>query len=893
MEIDLRKHKEKVMYKETSLITTKLNIPTVSLKLIKRPNLFKKLNDYLKYKLILINAPAGYGKTALITSWLSQMQKRKEVIAWLSLDEEDNDPEIFWSYFLVSLYRNIGKENGFSSYQLAEKFNRLQLVNLINSIASLDTDVIMVIEDFNVITDYEIIKNVKYLIRNSPTNMHILVSSRNFIDLGLAKLRISESILEINENDLSFTLEETNQFYNKVMNRSLSEEKCKLINNETEGWIAAMQMLALVMKNLDENSFDKYVYKHKSIIFNYIAEEVFSKLHETIKEFLMCTSIFEQFSSEVCNYVLDISNSQEIISEIVSLNLFVIRLDDEEKWFRYQNLFRGFLKSHLDNLGIVKTHKLYSKIGEWYESNDQITIAIENYIKGNSFEKAAFLIQQISPEILCRGEARLLYKWNKRLPEFIVEANPRLILNSAWGASSDGNKDKANKYIEKFKELNYVDSNMKAEIAALRYTNLIVTNDAMEIIEDSTNIIKSLEPKEFLAQLLNLNIAIIYLGIGKFKEATLYFEKCLSIGTETNQLYIVVVTNTGLTGLMRLRGEYNQIKNQNEKLISNFISKGNVSLPILGLLYGQLAEVYNELNDFEKALECAEKGLKLGLNGEDIWTISVNHLALAKIYSAMGLEEDCIASIEKAEETIEENDLFDIKVRIECYKAEIMLEKEIENPISKWLNNIINSPKENLVVYPEIYIVQIRYFINKNMINKAKEMLDMLQKNAEKNELLGLLIQLKILSSIIYNKLEKENEALRELNYAIDLSLKEKPMQMYLNEGSVMKELLKKFKRKFKTDNSEEKNIYIDNIISSFKSNLKQTLIETSISLKAREIEVLKLIQEGASNSEISEELFISINTVKTHILNIYAKLDVHSRTKAVAKAIKLNLIEK
>ena len=213
----------------------------------------------------------------------------------------------------------------------------------------------------------------------------------------------------------------------------MSEEKCKLINNETEGWIAAMQMLALMMKNLDENSFDKYVYKHKSLLFNYIAEEVFSNLHENIKEFLIFTSIFEQFSSEVCNYVLDISNSQEIIKEIVYLNLFVIRLDDEEKWFRYQNLFRSFLKNHLDNLGIAKIYELYSKIGEWYESKKQKVTAIENYIKGNNFENAAELIQQISREILNRGEAKLLYKWNKRLPEFIVNANPRLILNSAWG----------------------------------------------------------------------------------------------------------------------------------------------------------------------------------------------------------------------------------------------------------------------------------------------------------------------------------------------------------------------------------------------------------------------------------------------------------------------------
>ena len=881
------------MYKETSLIITKLNIPTVSSKLIRRPKLFNKLNDYLKYKLILINAPAGYGKTALITSWLSQKQKRKEVITWLSLDETDDDPEVFWSYFLLSFYKNIKKENGISSYQWSEKFNRLHLVNLINSIASIDMDMLMVIEDFNVITDCEIIKNLKYLIKNMPPNMHILISSRNLIDLGLAKLKMSENILEINENDLSFTLEETSQFFNKVMNISLPEEKCKLINNETEGWIAPMQMLALMMKNLYENSFDKYVCAHQNFIFNYIAEEVFSNLPENIKEFLIFTSIFDQFSSEVCNYALDISNSKEIINEIVSLNLFIISLDDEEKWFRYQNLFRSFLKKHLDNLGMTKTYALHNRVGEWHESKKQLSYAIENYIKGNNFEKAALLIQQISPEILCRGEAKLLYKWNKRLPEFIVNSSQRLILNSAWGASSDGNKEEVNKYIEKIKELKYIDSNMKNEIIALRSTNLIDINDIEEIIEDCENIIKNLEPKEFLAQMINFNLAIAYVGKGKINEAISYFEKCLSIGIETNQLYIVVVANTGLTSLMRLRGEYSQIKKQNEKIISNLILKRNVVLPTVGLLYAELAEIYNEWNDIEKALEYAKKGLKLGLDGEDLWTISYNYLVLAKIYSALGIEEDCISSIEKAEETIEENDLFDIRLRLECYKAEITLQKELENPISKWLDDIMIQKKENLaVVYPEIYVVKIRYYINEKMLNKAKEILDMLQINAVENELIGLLIQVKILSSIIYDKLENEKEALRELKYAIDLSLKENPIQVYLNEGNLMKELLKKLKRRFKTDNSKEKNAYIDKIINSFKSNTKHNIKETTISLKARETEVLKLIQEGASNSEISEELFISINTVKTHILNIYAKLDVHSRTKAVAKAKELNLID-
>lgn len=880
------------MYKETSLIMTKLNIPTVSSKILKRQNLFKKLDDYLNYKLTIINAPAGYGKTALITSWLSQKQNRKSIITWLSLDEEDNDPDIFWSYFLLSFYKNIENENGTGFYEWSEKFNRLQLVDLINNINNLQVDVLIILEDFHVINDYAIIKNLKYLIKNSPANMHILVSGRGFIDLGLAKLRIADSILEINKEHLIFTMEETIQFFNKVMNIPLSEEKCKLINNETEGWIAPMQMLALMMRNLEETNFHKNIYKHKAQLFKYIAEEVFSGLPENIKAFLMCTSIFEQFSYEICNYVLDISNSQEIINDILSLNLFIISLDNEEKWFRYQNLFRSFLKDHLDKLGVEKIHELYNKIGEWYELQKQNIIAIENYIKGNSFEKATILIQQISPEILCRGEAKILYKWNKRLPEFIVNNNPRFILNSAWGAATDGNKEEVNKYIKKIKEIKDIDSNTEAEIIALRSSNLIGENDVLEIIEEGKNILKSLEPKEFLAQLINLNVAIAYLGKGKLNEAIHYFEKCLSIGIETNQLYIVVIASRALTSSMKLRGEYAKIIKHNENLISSLIFKKKAFLPVVGLLYAQLAEVCNEWNEFEKAMEYAKNGLQLGLDGEDIWTISSNYLALAQIYDAMGIQEDCIASIEKAEETIEEHDLFDIRLRVECYKAEIMLQKESENRISKWLNHIMIQQNESLaVVYPEIYVVKFRYYIKENMLDKAKEVLDVLKINAIENQLTGLLIQVEILNSIIYSKLKDEDEAIGELNYAIDLSLKEQPIQMYLNEGSLIKELLKKLKKKFKASNSEEKNVYIDKIINSFKLNLKHKSENITVILKAREIEVLKLIQDGASNSEISEELFISINTVKTHILNIYGKLDVHSRTKAVAKAKELNLL--
>lgn len=886
------------MYQENLLITTKLNIPTICSKLINRPRLFKKLDTFLNYKLILITAPAGYGKTALATSWIAEKQKSKLITTWLSLDEEDNNPQLFWSYFLSSFYKNISvanemRESAKILFQSSALFNKLHLSHLINDIATLDVELLMVIDDFNVISDDRIIENLKFLIKNMPPNMHILISCRSLPDLGLARLRAADSVLEINQQDLCFTSEETTQFFNKVTGINLPCDKCNTIRNESEGWAAGMQMMALSMKDLNENNLGEHVHRNNRFIFDYITEEVFSNLNENIKEFLLYTSILEQFSSELCNYLLDIENSKEIIKEIESLNLFLIGLDSENNWFRYHNLFRSFLKKRLDNSEAKIVYQLFDKAAQWYELNKQINKAVENYIKGRNFKKAVHLIEQVSSEILCRGEAKLLHKWNQMLPADIVKTNPRLIMNSAWASSADGKTDRICEYIKIVQEFEQLPSRMKAEIVALYSSNPIGPNDDLDrIIEDCRNAVQCLQPKEFLTQLIVLNMASAYLFKGELSEAIHYYEKCLSISIETGESYIAIVAKKALITSRKWRGQYRQAEQESMKLVSSLNMNEDIVFPAAGLLYAGLSDVYYQWNELEKSLEMAKKGLNLGLAGEDNWTVAENYLMFAKIYNAMGLNKEYMDVIKKAGECLAGNQFFDTRLKLESYKAEISIRKRIIEPTSKWLSDIVPVMKGGLIIiYPEVYILKVRLYIYKNEFEKAREVLDILRRNAEKKELSGLLAELMILSSMIYDRLGDTKRAMIELEKAVQLSREQRMARIFLDEGSWMEEMLKKLEKDIKQDGMEDVLEFIDILLNCFKGNFKLDIIESEEILSLREIEILELIQQGATNSEISVKLFISINTVKSHLLNIYTKLDVHSRTRAVAKAKDLNLM--
>ncbi|ADL50227.1 LuxR C-terminal-related transcriptional regulator [Clostridium cellulovorans] len=895
------------MYQESSLINTKLNIPILSSKVIKRTNLFKKLNSFLDYRLILVTAPAGYGKTTLITSWLSEKKKNKSTVAWLSLGEEDNEAECFWSYFFLSVYKKISEinhciEDSKSFYNESATFNNLYLSHFINTIAKINEGIIIVIDDFHLITNDKIIENMKFLIKNMPDNMHLLLISRNLPQLGLPRLRAADSVLEINQYDLCFTPEETTEFFEKVSGTKFTYDIYHKVWSESEGWIAGIQMIGLSMKNSSRNITGDQDGKNNKFVFEYIAEEVFLSLEEDTKKFLLYTSIIDEFSCALCDYLLDINNSSELIKEIEKANLFLVSIDNEQSCFRYHNLFRNFLRKQLEKLGIETIHKLFNKVARWYENSNQLNKAVESYIKGKNFHKAVSIIEQLSGEIACRGEARVLHKWNQLLPIDIVKSNTRLIMNSAWAMVAEGDIGKVSEYIKMVQACEAVsflkrskgdeerDSQVRVEILALNSSaNLTIINEVEEIITDCEKAIPYLNEEEFLTQLIFFNIARAYFLKGELGKAIHYFQKSLERSIKTKETYFRILTNKALTIYKKLQGNYKEAKQELEELISSLKVNGDVISPVLGILYAELADIHYQWNEIDKAMELAREGLALGLAGEDSWVIAENNLILAKLYNATNFHKEYQEIVDKTKKYLTDNKFFDTSLKFDSFNAEIMLSKGKVNPVLAWLSDIAPVISDDLIaIYPEVFIVKVKLYIYENQFDKARELISTIDKNVEKYQLNKVLVETKILSAKVYKKLGYIAKAISEIEKAMELSWQQKITRIFLDEGSWMEDMLKKLKNRLSGD---DVSLYLDYLLVSFNSTSEIIIAVEDELLSKREIEILQSLEQGATNSEIAEKSFVSINTVKTHLLNIYTKLDVHSRTRAVVKAKELKLI--
>ncbi|MDP4117232.1 MAG: LuxR family transcriptional regulator, partial [Bacteroidota bacterium] len=598
------------MNQDIQFIQTKINLPQLRANHLKRPRLLEKLNNVYDYRLVTVTAPAGFGKTTFLTAWVNAAGlNRKTAFSWLSLDEYDNEPEFFWTYFLMSFHKTVEPIcqilKNVSLFQNQNSIYKAGISFLINEISNMNSEFVAVLDDFHVISDASILEGMKFLIRNMPPNMHVVISGRSMPELGTARLRAADSLMEFKKEDLSFTSEESNEFISDVMGLSFDKGKTALLNQETEGWAAGLQMAALSIKNSKAEDINGILNSSKRFAFDYIAEEVFCGLEENIKKFLMYTSILDEFSAKICDYILETSGSSRFINQIESQNLFVSALDNEKNWFCYHNLFRNFLRTRLECENMCITKKLYIRASEWYENQNLMNKAINFSIKGCNYDNAVRLIEKISPDILCRGEAKLLHKWNGSLPNEVVLNNPRLLINSAWGVYSDGKTGEIETYTEAARKLlsGCTDEKsmeqMKAEITALsvNFSKDVKYQDS--IVDDCRYALKHLDENEFLTQLIIFNMANAYLLKGNLPEAIKLFEKCLDSSIRVGNYYIAIISNKALSTSRKWYGQYNEAE-ENCLMLINALKQYHVEVfSTSGILYAELADLYYQRNNLD------------------------------------------------------------------------------------------------------------------------------------------------------------------------------------------------------------------------------------------------------------------------------------------------------
>ncbi|WP_160692364.1 LuxR C-terminal-related transcriptional regulator [Clostridium sp. C2-6-12] len=888
---------------EKGFIKSKINIPKVKEKLVNRADLFNKLNEAINYKVALITAPAGFGKSTLVSSWLTNIRDRYYT-AWISLDERDSEPLIFWKYIMYSIDKiqdGIVKESfdSLKSVELQDGFETEILAVLINELYNLEKDIFIILDDLYLISNNNIYEQLKFFIRNMPSNVHFIILTRVIPDIGIPKLRGTDSLLQLSQEDLSFTKEEMEFFFREVMKVHISINSLRVLEKRTEGWAAGLQMAALFLKrnNSEENVVKSFNGDHRYIL-DYLMEEVFIMLDEKTQEFLMKTSILDEMNFELCNKVAQIDNSQEFLEKLDNENLFMIPLDENKEWYRYHHLFREFLKNRRDIRMEDISSELYSAAAEWYRNNGFISQSVNFYLKAENYEEAILIIEKIDENLMFSGEMKKVYDWYMAIPKEKFYESIRLCMNAAWFTCTNGNYEETEKHLNHIED--YLKRHKDNEENKYYDTEVMIIRAMLATLEkDSSKINKYLEKARNYSNEHNQNIlhaatallsgaACIY--DGEVLKALEFYEESLKISQNINNYYLTVMSNRSIIISKILRGNLCEAEKQCINILKYFQIRHAENIPIAGEVYNDLAEVYYEWNDLPKAKENAIKALEFAKKGEVIWVLCRSYMLLAKINFANSKVTEAIDLIKSAKKIITNTKLFDLGTELLVISENILLRSGKIYEAEKWIkNDELYKIDVSNIGYAHYCITKLRYFILSNHMEEAEELANKLYVSFESMKIYRVLAEVLILKSIISEKKSNIEEMLEDIIKAVNISYKENYLRIFLDEGEYLINIILREKEKLITSLDKDQAIFLNNIIRAF-GNKEEKDADTNEILSIREMEVLKYLKEGLNNTEIANSLFVSVNTVKTHLLNIYTKLEVHSRTEALAKANELGI---
>ena len=447
----------------THLLATKLFIPPTRPNLVPRSRLLEKLNAGMHRKVTLISAPAGFGKTSLVTEWLDNVRldtTTENRIAWLSLDEDDNDLVRFLTYLVTALNQAEGAEATFGKGALSmlqssqPPSTKSILTELINEIAGVTARINLVLDDYHLIDTQTIHDALAFLIENQPQQMCLIIATREDPLLPLARLRAKDQLTELRAADLRFVSSEAAEFLNQVMGLNLSPENIAALENRTEGWIVGLQLAAISLKGQEDTTdFLKTFSGNHRLVLDYLIEEVLGQQPQSIQHFLLQTSILNRLTGSLCDALTSGDNGQQVLETLERANLFIVSLDNERHWYRYHHLFADLLSNRLNRLFHDRIPELHKRASSWYENEGFADDAIRHAQVAGDIDRVAIIIEEHWQEYVHRGElARLIYLLDSLGPE-ITKKSAILSLAYGWVHHLTGAIDVIPAYINDIREV--------------------------------------------------------------------------------------------------------------------------------------------------------------------------------------------------------------------------------------------------------------------------------------------------------------------------------------------------------------------------------------------------------------------------------------------------------
>ncbi len=894
-------------------MTTKLFAPPMRSGWVRRERLAHLLVDANAVPLILVSAGAGFGKTSLVAEWLMAEGVRG---AWVSLDEGDNDPARFWAYVCAALARALPDLLGtLQDPEVARRDPRGLVATIVNGLAHYDGRVVLVLDDLHVIDSERVHNSLVFLLRNCPRQLGLVVTTRTDPPWPLSRLRANARVCEIRSVDLRFTQQEAAQLLRVAVDERLDDEACGALQRRTEGWVVGLHMAALSLRGSPDvrRFIDGFSGSHRFVL-DYLAEEVLALQDAETRDFMLRTSILRSFTGALCDAVLVRQRSAETIEQLETRNLFLVPLDANREWYRYHHLFQQYLRSRLSNEG-VDPRELHSRASAWFEEQGFREEAIDHAIDAQEYHRAIALLERaVETRFTVQRQVRTL-GWLKRLPQGLVSARPKLSSVNIWAAFVIGRWEEAELCLQQAQaalptaDLSPAERE-DAETQYLIYSAWMAYKSGKEelCIEQAATALDRLGPSPSPRHALTLlALARGQLYAGHLRDARRSCERILTLEIpELDPINIQVALSMAALASL-LRGELRQVFADYDRAMSALSDDRGPPHLAAGLIRLCMGEALREHGQLERAESLLREGVEqvqgqLGLPEH----VCKGLLALARVRLQRGARDDAERLLAQADEmarnVIERGpDYARLFVPAYAYRARLWLELGNLSALTQWLAE--PGVAQTASAWAGWELLPVRIALLQGDVDRAQALLGEAAPESPRaqveHEWLGIVIQ----------------HRRGEVDAAVDAAAKLAPRaeawgyQMVFTEPPRIQALLDAVvgqrsadlapvlgggdsRNERKSDAPADTGSRTDTPPApSSPPGAADSPNELKEELNERELAILRLMSAGLSNAEMAGELYLSVHTVKWHARNLYAKLGVNSRSRALARGRLFKLV--
>ena len=885
-----------------TLLSSKYQLPSARPGIIARPRLTSKLNAGAERRLILISAPPGFGKTTLLAEWLASNEPDTlpRRVAWVALDETDNDPAQLLHYLITAL-QQIDAHIGVTAHEFMHAPQTppigALLVSLVSDITNAHQELYLALDDYHCITNPAAHKITSFLLEHLPPTAHLVIATREDPPLPLARLRARGESVEIRERDLRFTRDEAAAFLSETMGLSLAAPSIDLLATRTEGWVAGLQLGALVLQEgAESDSADKLAATftgNDRYIIDYLMSEVLDNQAKPLRDFLIQTSILDQLTAGLCDAVTGRTDSRALLEQLEQRNLFLIPLDHRREWYRYYRLFREFLRTQLNPAELATLHK---KATGWYEAHGLKSEAIQHALAYagvcGDWEPATRLIRDAAEEQFQSGAVTALHTWLDALPDSIIGHDGELATYRAWASVVGGDMTHAeHDTATATQALGNTPSPMLGKLLTLQAVMAMGRQDHEQVIQLAQRGLEMLGDHEQRWRTITL------WELAEAQERTRPIEQAIAslrriradLRTQGNYLFAPAI-DAFLASALNNQGQRREAIAICEQRLARQASGAGLPPALSVMVITHLAQFLCEGNELDPAEECARQAVTASeqLGSPDLIAFALGCMAL--VTNARGQSDEALALMQQVE-ALTAFEAFSDTSWLRACKANIHLQRGEIDAVARWVESEGLQPEsEPTFLRMDALLMLARFLIARDQLPEARGLLKRLETFVEERGLRRYQISVHLLQAWAA---EQNGEAGAAREYAVQslkIAVPEGYVRPFMDEDRRIRPVLASLRYVAPE--------FIDQVLAlpggtPVETNRlipqrSQALVEP---LTERELEILRLINAGLANAEIAHRLVIATGTVKRHLNNLYGKLGVESRTQAIARGRELGLL--